>query len=207
MSNLSAPADRPSAMSAASVTVEPATPDRWDDVVALFDRKPGEAGKCWCIYFRLPRPEFEALTSGDRRSSLRELVESGAEPGLLAYEAGEPVGWVSVAPRTEFEAHLQRTRVLKPVPGDGVWTVPCFVVRKDVRRRGIATRLLDAAGEHARRHGARSLEGYPIDTATRRVDGMVVAWELYVGTTTMFAEAGFREVARRGKRPVYRRDL
>src|SRR3712207_7680314 len=56
--------------------------------------------------------------------------------------------WVSVAPRADFEAHLQRTRVLKPVPGEGVWTVPCFVVRKDSRRRGIATRLLGRSEEH-----------------------------------------------------------
>ncbi len=93
------------------------------------------------------------------------------------------------------------------MPGEGVWTVPCFVVRKDLRRRGIATHLLGAAVEHARRHGARSIEGYPFDTARRRVDGMVVAWELYVGTTTLFAEAGFTEIARRGQRPVYRLEL
>ena len=39
----------------------------------------------------------------------------------------------------------------------------CFVVRREHRREGLNARLLDAAVEHARKHGARLIEAYPID--------------------------------------------
>jgi GNAT superfamily N-acetyltransferase len=187
---------------APSVTVEPATPDRWEDVVALFDR-PGDAGRCWCLYFRMPKPEWSRMSVADRRDGLAAVVAGGSEPGLLAYVEGEAVGWVSVAPREEFEPHLERTRVLRPLPGEGVWSVLCFVVRKDARRRGVASRLLGAAVEHARAHGAKTVEGHPYDERLRPPTG----WDLYVGTTSMFVRAGFSEVARRGKRPTYRLEL
>ena len=184
------------------ITIEPVTPDRWDDVVALFDR-PGDPGRCWCLHFRMPRPEWSRLAVPERKDGLSRVVAAGTEPGLLAYAAGEPVGWVSVAPREEFLPFLERTRVLRPLPGEGVWSVLCFVVRRDVRRQGVAGRLLTAAVEHARAHGAKIVEGHPHDETQRPP----IAWELYVGTTAMFARAGFTEVARRGKRPTYRIQL
>jgi GNAT superfamily N-acetyltransferase len=184
------------------LTIAPVTPERWHDLVALFDR-PGEPGRCWCLYFRMPRPDWSRLPVPDKRAELSRIVGSGAEPGLLAYAAGEPVGWVSVAPRQEFVPFLERTRVLTPLPGEGVWSVLCFVVRRDARRRGVASRLLAAAVEHARSRGARIVEGHPHDETLRPP----TTWEIYVGTTSMFARAGFVEVARRGKRPTYRLEL
>ena len=131
------------------------------------------------------------------------MVASGRQPGLVAYSGGEPVGWVSVAPREEFLPHLERTRVLRPAPGDGVWSVLCFVVKPGHRREGIATALLAAAVDFARSQRARAVEGHPIDDSLREVHAM----EAYVGVASMFARAGFTEIDRRGKRPVYRLDL
>lgn len=180
--------------------IEPATPDRWDDLVAVFGER-GEASRCWCTFFRLPRAEWAARDRGTNREQLRGLVADGREPGLIAYADGEPAGWVSVAPREDFLPHLERTRVLRPAPGDGVWSVLCFVVRPGFRRRGIAAALLDAAVDFARERGARAVEGHPIDDSRRDV----LAWEAYVGVASMFAGAGFTEIDRRGVRPVYRR--
>jgi GNAT superfamily N-acetyltransferase len=182
--------------------IEPVTPDRWDDLVAVFGER-GEASRCWCMYFRLPRPEWAAGGREANREQLRGLVRGGREPGLLAYADGEPAGWVSVAPREEFLPHLERTRVLRPAPGEGVWSVLCFVVRPGLRRRGIAGALLDAAVDFARDRGARAVEGHPLDDARRKVHAM----EAYVGVASMFARAGFTEIDRRGSRPVYRLEL
>jgi GNAT superfamily N-acetyltransferase len=183
----------------AELAILPATADRWADVVVLFDR-PGESRRCWCTYFRYPKPEWRALAVGERRAAFEGVVASAAEPGLLAYRDGAPVGWVSVAPRAEFRAHLERTRVLKPAPGEGVWSVLCFVVAREARGQGVAQALLEAAVEHARAHGARAVEGHPLDEGRREL----MASEAYVGVTSMFAKAGFTEVERRGVRPLYR---
>ena len=182
--------------------IEPVTAQRWPDLVAVFGER-GEASRCWCAYFRMPRPQWEAAPVGRRRDLLHGVVAAGREPGLVAYLAGEPVGWVSVAPREDFLPHLERTRVLRPAPGEGIWSVLCFVVKPGHRRQGVASALLAAAVDFARARGARAVEGHPIDDTRRQVHAM----EAYVGVASMFARAGFTEIDRRGARPVYRLDL
>jgi GNAT superfamily N-acetyltransferase len=134
-----------------------------------------------------------------RREQLRALTEAGPPPGLLGYRDGQPVGWVTLGPRDSF-AKLARSPVLKPVDATPVWSVLCFVVPKAQRRQGVASGLLAAAIEHARRGGAAVLEAYPVDKAGPTVD----EW-LWFGTLPMYQRAGFVEVARRKpQRPIVR---
>jgi GNAT superfamily N-acetyltransferase len=180
--------------------IEPATPDRWDDVVVVFGER-GDPSRCWCMY--LLQPTVDYRDRDGNRESLRAIVASGAEPGLLAYSDGEPVGWAAVAPRESFP-RLERSPTLQPVPGEGIFSVLCFVVPVRHRRRGVATALLAGAVDFARARGASAIEGHPRDDAGgRRLPGAVA----YPGVASMFAKAGFTEIARRGDRPVYRRLL
>ncbi|WP_206791685.1 GNAT family N-acetyltransferase [Amycolatopsis sp. MtRt-6] len=86
---------------------------------------------------------------------------------------------------------------------DGVWAVTCFVTHKGFRRQGVSAALAKAAGDFARERGARAVEGYPIVVAP----GQKLAWpgELFVGTTGIFADAGFSEVSRPTARRVVMR--
>jgi GNAT superfamily N-acetyltransferase len=127
-------------------------------------------------------------------------VAEGREPGLVAYdEAGEPIGWVSVGPRSDFPRQ-QRSPVTAPPDDDGgagatVWTVNCFWIRKDARGRGVATALLRAATDHALARGATAVDGIPIDPEDR-----AKAADAYTGVTAMFESVGYVEVARRKPR-------
>jgi GNAT superfamily N-acetyltransferase len=178
--------------------IVPATAGRWEELAALFGR--GVVKNCGCMWFRKPYAEVKAgWNDGGNVAALKDLVCAGREPGLLAYDGDAAVGWVSVAPRAEFEARLRRTRDMKPVPGEGVWSVLCFWVRADHRGQGLAGQLLDAAVAYAREHGAAAVEGAPAQPGGRTSGGLI-----YTGTTTMFAAAGFTELARRGKYAVYR---
>src|SRR6266704_374930 len=49
------------------------------------------------------------------------------------------------------------------------WSFVCFVVSRSVRGQGLTTRLLDAAADYDRRHGAPGLEAYPVDPGEGRV--------------------------------------
>jgi GNAT superfamily N-acetyltransferase len=183
------------------VTIEPATPDRWDDVVTVFGTR-GDPSRCWCSYLFRDRVDYSDRAGN--RQQLRERVASGSAPGVLAYAAGEPVGWAAVTPREEMLGRLTRSPSLEVVPGEGVWSVECFVVPVPHRRKGVATALLAGAVAHARSRGGRAVEGHPReDRDGHRWPGAVA----YPGLASMFAAAGFTEVARRGDRPVFRLDL
>jgi GNAT superfamily N-acetyltransferase len=183
------------------VTIEPATAERWDDVVAVFGTR-GDPSRCWCAYLRQAQVSYQDRAGN--KDSLHQVVASGLVPGLLAYSGGVPVGWVSAAPRSQFAERLARSPALKPVPGEDVWSVLCFVVPRPYRKQGVAGALLAGAVSYARSRGARAIEGVPRDdTGGKRWPDPVA----YTGTASMFARAGFTEIARRRDRPVYRLTL
>ena len=137
------------------------TPERWSDLERLFGPRGACAG-CWCMYWRLPSAQWERMRGEEAREQLRALVSTGARPGLLAYHGDVPVGWIAIAPREDY-SRLERSRILKPVDDQPVWSTPCFFVARAHRRSGLTVRLLQAAVAYAAQHGARIVEGYPVE--------------------------------------------
>jgi len=177
---------------------QPLTPDRWRDFETLFGPS-GAYGGCWCMWPRLRRKEFDRSSGAENKEAIKEAVDGGEEPGLLAYSGGEPVGWVALAPREKY-ALLEHSRTLKRVDDQPVWSIVCFVVDKRVRGRGMMAKLLSAAVEHARRQGATIVEGYPVEPK-----GALSGYSGYTGIVSTFRKAGFVEVARRSERqPIMR---
>ncbi len=185
----------------AAIRFHPLTPSRWKDVEALFGPRGACAG-CWCMWWRLARSQFTKGKGDGNRRAFRRIVERGDGPGILAYAGRGAVGWCAVAPREEYPA-LERSRTLKRLDEEPVWSVTCFFVAREWRHRGITVRLLRAACDHARKRGARIVEGYPVDPRGE----YPAAWA-WTGLRAAFEAAGFEEVARPSKtRPIMRRSL
>jgi GNAT superfamily N-acetyltransferase len=185
-----------------SLVFRPLTRSRWADFERLFGER-GACGGCWCMWWRLRRSEFERTKGEGNRRMMKKIVESGRTPGILAYAGRQPVAWVSVAPREDFPV-LGRSRILKPIDDAPAWSIVCFFIRKDYRRRGMTGRLIRAAVEHAARNGARIVEAYPIDPKKDDVPTVFA----FTGFASAFRRAGFRECARRSPtRPIMRRTV
>jgi GNAT superfamily N-acetyltransferase len=183
---------------ARSPEVHPLTPERWPDLEKLFGPS-GADGGCWCMWFRLRRRDFDKNTGKENRQALKRLVDSGEPPGLLGYVGGEPVGWVSLAPREGF-AHLEHSRKLRRVDERPVWSIVCFVVAKSHRGQGLMTNLLSAALDFARDRGATIVEAYPVEAK-----GRLTGYAGYTGIASAFRKAGFVEVARASEhQPIMR---
>ena len=151
------------------------------------------------MWWRLSRPEWNQGKGEGNRKAFRKLVRSGAEPGVLAYADGEPVGWCAIAPREQY-SRLGSSRILSPLDDQPVWSVSCFYIARRFRNQGLSAELLKAAVDFARARGAKIIEGYPHDKKKATVD----AW-VYTGLASTFRKAGFKEVARRSKtRPIMR---
>lgn len=195
----------------AALDVQPLTRERLPDLAALFGQG-GDPKWCWCSFFRVRNVDFQSATAASNRAVLEQAItetaREGRAPGLLAYRDGEPIGWVSLGPREDYE-RLQHSRVLAPIDERPVWSIVCFVVARGARRQGIANKLLEAAVAYAREHGATLLEGYPVETD----GGRVPAANAYKGTLSMFERAGFEVAARRRanraspERPIVRRSV
>jgi GNAT superfamily N-acetyltransferase len=180
-----------------SVTVEPATADRWDDVETIMGGH-GDRG-CWCQYWRKSSSDYSARPPGEGRRALRKQLQASPAPGILAYIDGRPVGWCGIGPRASME-RLVRSRTIPRIDDREVWSIVCFLVRVGYRRRGVARALLRGVVDYAREQGAVGLEAYPIDPEGSRID---VAFA-YVGTTGMFEAAGFRRVLQTASRSAGR---
>jgi GNAT superfamily N-acetyltransferase len=181
------------------LTFHPLTPDRWDDFERLFGER-GACGGCWCMWWRLKRSEFEKKKGAGNKRAMKAIVRKGAVPGILAYVGKEPVGWCAIAPRDDYGT-LERSRILRPVDDQPVWSVVCFFVERGHRGSGVSVELLRAAVAHAKRHGARIVEGYPVEPTKDRMPD-AFAW---FGLASAFERAGFKEVARRSPtRPIMR---
>ena len=177
---------------------EPVTPDKWADLEILFSN-PGSQNGCWCMYWRIPRREFERNHAQGNKNYFKEIVESGQVPGILAYHNGSPVGWCSVAPREDFPVIL-RSLTLKPIDDQPAWSITCFVVSKPYRECGLTHLLIRAAVRYAKENGARIIEAYPIDVHAKSIE-----YDRYSGLTTTFEKEGFVEIRRRSQRkPIMR---
>ena len=190
---------------ALDLEIHPVTPERWRDLEMLFKGGaiPGDSlagGGCWCMEWRL-RPSQWAKQLGEaNRKAMKRIVASGEIPGLLAYVNGEPVGWCSVAPRDRF-ARLERSRKLKRVDDQPVWSVVCFFVAEPFRGQGLMVKLLRAAIDYTRDLGSMIVEGYPVEPLIAKLSGA----SGFTGIVSAFREAGFVEVARRSARqPIMR---
>lgn len=177
----------------------PLTPDRWDDFVRLFGAH-GAYGGCWCMWWRETRSEFEKKQGAGNRRAMKKIVESGEAPGILAYAAGDPAGWISIAPRENYSA-LERSRVLKRLDDAPVWSIVCFFVGQEYRNRGIALPLIRAAVDYAAQHGAKAVEAYP----TLPKKGKLPPVSVYMGIPSIFERAGFVECARPSTRKAIMR--
>lgn len=181
--------------------LRPLTAETWPALERLFSR-PGDQGRCWCMWFRLPGKEWSSTSTARRRAAFGERAATEPSPGIVACSDGEPVGWVAVAPRTEYPRIPRSTVVVHDADVPDCWSVTCFYIHPSNRRAGLASTLLSAAVDHAAAHGARHVEGYPVDT-TERVSSSV----MFHGSLGLFTRAGFREVGRRNGRPTVRLTL
>jgi GNAT superfamily N-acetyltransferase len=150
---------------------------------------------CWCMFPRLGGAEGQRMGNKQRRAAMTKLACRRRAPGLLAFDGDEAVGWIAIAPRTEYR-RIEASRATPRVDDEAVWVIPCITVRPSARGRGIALAMIRAAVAFAGKHGAPAVEAYPRAGTQRTKDD-----NAYFGTEPLFRRAGFKVVRKPIKRP------
>lgn len=182
------------------IDIRPLGDETWDALAALF-REGGDPGWCWCQFWRLRSKDMSVLKVPELRERLHDQARSELAPGLVAFEGDRAVGWVSVAPRDDYQ-RVVYSKVIPRIDDRPVWSIVCFAVSSTARGRGVARSLLDGAVEFARSHGAEAVEAYPL---ALKPGETIHPNSAYTGTLAMFERVGFAVVADRASDPSSRK--
>lgn len=166
-------------------TTHPLTPDRFTDFAAVINPN-RRATHCWCLSHRCTAKEIDSL--GETREAASRALVATHTTGVLTYADDVPVGWCSIGPRSE-NTRLTRSKLIRPVDDQDVWSIVCVVVRGGHRKMGVTGHLIAGAVMYAREQGAPGVEAHPVDP-----DGRMDLTMAFVGTKSMFDKAGFEVV-------------
>jgi GNAT superfamily N-acetyltransferase len=181
------------------LTFHPLDQSRWNDFETLFGER-GACGGCWCMSWRLPKSEFEQNKGAGNKRKMKHLVKAGEPVGIIAYAHSRPVAWCAVAPREKY-VRLERSRVLKRFDDALVWSIPCFFLAKEFRRKGLLVEILKGVIRYCRRNGVKILEAYPSYPYAPDMPA-AFAW---TGFVSSFEKAGFSVAKQWSKtRPIMR---
>lgn len=173
---------------ASRLVFKPVTGASWPDFEALFET-PGAPKYCWCMAWRATPQESKAVPRGSgRKPLLKARIDNGTTVGLVGYLEGEPVAWVSIAPRDTYRDLGGPEAKADEI----VWSLACMYVHRKLRGDGYGAELIEAAGAYAAKRGADVIEAYPVDPASPSYR--------FMGFVPAFERLGFTEIGRAGTR-------
>ena len=180
----------------------PADADRWEDFEKLFGER-GACGGCWCMSWRLKSSDFNKQKGAANKEAIKKIFRANEKPGILAYYEKKPIGWCAVAPREKY-VRLEKSKVLKKIDEQPVWSVSCLFVAKEFRKKGLSIELIKAAVKFCKSQGARIVEAYSIVPYSNNIPA-AFAW---TGLQSSFEKAGFNIIEKKSKtRPIMRFNL
>ncbi len=168
------------------------TPELLADYLEFFDRVAfadhPEWSQCYCLAFHF-EPSWDA-EDAERKNPWREraikFVREGTVRGYLAYADSKVAGWCNANDKKNYAALKcsVKPEIWETNENEKVKSVVCFLVAPDLRKKGIATKLLERACTDAKADGYEFIEGYP-------PFGDCGMYAAHHGTVALFEKCGF----------------
>ena len=156
------------------------------DNIAFSDHK--EWSWCYCAFYHFDDDDIKKLREAGKenlRSEAVDLIKEKNIQGYLAYEGDKVVGWCNCGNKTNYK----RLRTFKELwEGEEenvkIKSVVCFIVAPEMRKKGVATQLLERICSDAKSEGYSYIEAYPIK-------GGKNCFDLFHGPDKLYEKEGF----------------
>ncbi len=168
------------------------TPERLHDFLSFFDDVAFSDHKewswCYCTFFHLGCADEKRIEEEHKDILLRNnairLVNDATIQGYLAYEDGAVIGWLNANDKKNYAKLCERAELWDDTADARTKAVTCFIVAPQMRRKGLATALLDRAIADAALAGYDFIEAYP-------ANGALDCFQHYHGHPQMYEAHGF----------------
>lgn len=128
-----------------NISIKPLSADLLNDYLVFFDNmvftENPDWSRCYCYSFHFIGTN-EEWNKDNNRSSVIEFIKENKMAGYLAYHDNKPVGWCNTNNRLNYQRLLKYYDLIDN-PNDKVCSIVCFVINPDLRRKGIAQKILE----------------------------------------------------------------
>ncbi|MDF2671943.1 MAG: GCN5-related N-acetyltransferase [Clostridiales bacterium] len=165
-------------------------PELAEDYVHFFDTTPHDKNvvehKCYCVCWCNDDYEGKDFSTAEkRRKYALQYVKGNNIQGYLAYSGNTAVGWCNANTKSDCLKCVSWRRFMDYVPleesntGIKVKSVFCFVIAPEMKRKSIATLLLERVCKDALQDGFDFVEVYPYKESSYQSSDFGGYFEMY----------------------------
>ncbi len=179
-----------------NIEIRKLTPDLLEDYLYFFEHEAHADNEeedrcycvCWCSADHRVKTDFSSPEK--RRELAVQYVSSGMIQGYLAYFDGQVVGWCNANTKSDclncisWLRFMTSVSAIEPTPDIKVKSVFCFTIAPDMKRKGVATQLLERVCKDAADDGFDFVEAYP----NKR---FINVFRDFMGPLEMYQKSGF----------------
>ena len=177
-----------------NIEIRKLSSDLAEDYVHFFDETPHDYNvdehKCYCVCWCSEDCEGKDFSSREKRRDYAiKYVKENILQGYLAYCDNKVVGWCNANTKSDCLKCAAWRRNMGSIPTDEstpnvkVKSVFCFAVAPEMKRKGIASKLLARVCQDAIQDGFDFVEAYPNKEFTSDID--------FTGPIEMYKKYGF----------------
>lgn len=179
-----------------NIEIRKLTSDLAEDYVRFFDTTPHDqfvdAHKCYCVCWSNDDCEGKDFSTAEKRRNLAfQYVKNSNIQGYLAYHDNKVVGWCNANTKTDCLKCVGWRRNMGYVPVDDsdkkVKSIFCFTIAPEMKRKEIATLLLERVCHDAVKDGFDLLRHI-------RISNRVTCHPILAGMLKCTKNAGFTSV-------------
>ncbi len=173
-----------------NIEIRKLTPDLAEDYVHFFDITPHDnyvdEHKCYCVCWCNDDYEGKDFSTVEkRRKYALQYVKGNNIQGYLAYNGDAVVGWCNANTKidclkcTSWRMFMDYVPVETSNMGIKVKSIFCFVIAPEMKRKGIATLLLERVCKDAAQDGFDFVEAYPYKESSYQSSDFGGHFEMY----------------------------